>query len=629
MKPTLSICMMVKDEEKNLKKCLESIKRLLENNFAELIIVDTGSKDRTVEIAREYTDKIYYHDWNNNFSFMRNISISYAKGEWILIIDADEEVENSTEIIEVLKLQSLNGFNTIVVYVKNLSTHNKNQYVVNASPRIFKNDGTFKYEGSVHNQPIFQLPIYYSNISLWHYGYILTDKKLMDKKFKRTSELLLNELEKNPRSLYYNYQLAVTYSMHGDKEEALNTYRNTYKILNELSKKERKKYIYIYGAYARESYICRKYDETIDICLEGIELYNKYIDLFYLIGYSYLQINDIDKALESFENYLNLAESQDDIEIKKNLAVPLYNIDNLSKENVFKEIIKCYIRTKKYIEAIKYINRLKDENDKIMKLIDIYIEMRNFEEILNLYLDLNHEKQDLFEMYLENKLRNSTEEVNFEIRKMLSNIDNNYGLFCNAKISGEINKIISLLQSINLNEAPIFYSELLKDVYVNNWDMFIKIIKKIETSKLKKIFHNLLIDDTNLLELIKLNLTNFSVNEYDIKLNRVAFIMAGIYLNTKEWNFLYEEDYKIFKVYLNSGMIYCKKIFQVDKIRIYINELENNEYKLFLLFYIIEEYLKINDFKSAIKYIKQALKINPKLFKFIDKYKEEEILKYL
>ncbi|KRQ85977.1 SPBc2 prophage-derived glycosyltransferase SunS [Caloramator mitchellensis] len=620
---------MVKDEEKNIKKCLESIKKLLENDFAELVIVDTGSKDRTVEIAKEYTDKIYHHDWNNNFSVMRNISISYAKGEWILIIDADEEVENSAEIIELLKSPSLNGFNTIIINVKNLSTHNKNQYVVNASPRIFKNDGTFKYQGSVHNQPIFQPPIYYSNISLWHYGYILSDKNLMDKKFKRTSELLLNELKKNPRSLYYNYQLAVTYSMHGDKEEALNTYRNTYRLLTELSKQERKKYIYIYGAYARESYICKKYSETIEICSEGIELYNKYIDLFYLMGYSYLQINDIDNAIESFENYLNLAERQDELGIRKNLAVPLYNIDNLSKENVLKEIIRCYIKNKKYCEAKKYINRLEDENDKIMKQIDIYIETRNIENILSLYLDLNHERQELFEMYLENKIRNISEEVKFDIRKMFSNIDNNYGSFCNAKINGEINEIISLLRSINFNDSPMFYSELLKDVYLNNWNMFIKLIKDIETLKLKKILSYLLIDDRNLLELIKLNLLNLSVNEYDIKFNRVIWVLAGIYLNTKEWNFINEEEYKIFKIYLNSGMIYIRKIFQVDKIRIFINELENNEYKFLLLFYIIEEYVKISDFKSAIKYIKQALKINPKLFKFIDKYKEEEILKYL
>ncbi|MEN3009334.1 glycosyltransferase family 2 protein [Pseudothermotoga sp.] len=79
--------MIVKDEENNLPRCLESIKDFVD----EIIIVDTGSKDRTVEIARRYTDKIYFFQWNNDFSAARNFSLKFPTGEWVLIIDADEE----------------------------------------------------------------------------------------------------------------------------------------------------------------------------------------------------------------------------------------------------------------------------------------------------------------------------------------------------------------------------------------------------------------------------------------------------------------------------------------------------------------------------------------------------------
>ncbi|NLL52873.1 MAG: glycosyltransferase, partial [Peptococcaceae bacterium] len=82
----LSICMMVKDEEKNLPRCLESLKPLMQQVDSELIIVDTGSTDNTVNIAKSYTERVYFHPWNNNFSEMRNITISYAQGEWILIL---------------------------------------------------------------------------------------------------------------------------------------------------------------------------------------------------------------------------------------------------------------------------------------------------------------------------------------------------------------------------------------------------------------------------------------------------------------------------------------------------------------------------------------------------------------
>jgi glycosyltransferase involved in cell wall biosynthesis len=81
----LSICMIIKDEETNLERCLSSLIPLMNKIESELIIVDTGSTDKSPEIAKKYTDKVYFHEWNNNFYDMRNISIGYAKGEWVFI----------------------------------------------------------------------------------------------------------------------------------------------------------------------------------------------------------------------------------------------------------------------------------------------------------------------------------------------------------------------------------------------------------------------------------------------------------------------------------------------------------------------------------------------------------------
>ena len=88
----LSIVMMVKNEEKYLDKTLYALKNLRKDIDSELIILDTGSTDNTVEIAKKYTEKVYFAKWNNNFADMRNISISYASGDWILILDADEKL---------------------------------------------------------------------------------------------------------------------------------------------------------------------------------------------------------------------------------------------------------------------------------------------------------------------------------------------------------------------------------------------------------------------------------------------------------------------------------------------------------------------------------------------------------
>mgnify|MGYP003999777785 CR=1 FL=1 len=84
--PTLSVCMIVKNEEKHLKNALTSIKNLAD----EIIIVDTGSTDNTKEIASTFTQKIYDYAWNDNFAEARNFSLHHATSDWILVLDADE-----------------------------------------------------------------------------------------------------------------------------------------------------------------------------------------------------------------------------------------------------------------------------------------------------------------------------------------------------------------------------------------------------------------------------------------------------------------------------------------------------------------------------------------------------------
>ena len=86
-KPTLSLCMIVKDEESMLANCLKSVNGYVD----EIIVVDTGSSDRTVEIAEEHGAKVFHHQWENDFSKHRNQAIGYASGDWILVLDADEE----------------------------------------------------------------------------------------------------------------------------------------------------------------------------------------------------------------------------------------------------------------------------------------------------------------------------------------------------------------------------------------------------------------------------------------------------------------------------------------------------------------------------------------------------------
>ena len=74
----LSVAMIVKNEEKNLDRCLKALNKLEGKIEYEIVVVDTGSEDDTINIAKKYTENVYMHKWNNNFADMRNISIDYC-----------------------------------------------------------------------------------------------------------------------------------------------------------------------------------------------------------------------------------------------------------------------------------------------------------------------------------------------------------------------------------------------------------------------------------------------------------------------------------------------------------------------------------------------------------------------
>ncbi len=97
---TFSLCMIVKNEAGILRRCLDPIKDL----FEEIIIVDTGSEDDTKKIAREYTDKVYDYEWNDDFSAARNYAFSFATCDYIYSADADEVIdEKNVERFRQLK----------------------------------------------------------------------------------------------------------------------------------------------------------------------------------------------------------------------------------------------------------------------------------------------------------------------------------------------------------------------------------------------------------------------------------------------------------------------------------------------------------------------------------------------
>jgi glycosyltransferase involved in cell wall biosynthesis len=160
----LSILIMTFNEEANIARCLESV------NWAdEIIVVDSLSTDQTVEIVKNYTDKVFLQPWLG-FAEQRNIALSKAKGEWVFLLDADEEVtvELKNGILDIV--QSMSSHTAYGVERKNHFMGRFLKGYVENHLRLFKN-GSVYYRGEVHERPVFEGSVGILNGCLLHYVY--------------------------------------------------------------------------------------------------------------------------------------------------------------------------------------------------------------------------------------------------------------------------------------------------------------------------------------------------------------------------------------------------------------------------------------------------------------------------
>src|SRR5262245_39146493 len=197
-KATVSLCMIVKNGEANLAECLTPVAAL----FDEIVIVDTGSQDRTREVAARFTSKIFDFPWCDDFSAARNESLRQAAGEWVFWLDADDRVSNANVIKLQALLESLDDRRRIYMMETLLPSRDVClEASLVAHPRLFRRQGDLWWHGRVHEQlrtgdaaaAYEKLP---SDVQIQHVGYL--DPALCHRKQFRKLRLLRMEYAVNP-----------------------------------------------------------------------------------------------------------------------------------------------------------------------------------------------------------------------------------------------------------------------------------------------------------------------------------------------------------------------------------------------------------------------------------------------
>ncbi|PRP52880.1 glycosyltransferase [Bacillus halotolerans] len=296
-RPKLSVCMIVKNEERHIVRCLESVQHIAD----EIIVVDTGSNDQTVEICRSFHAQVYHHQWTQDYSQARNISLQHAKGEWILILDADEELDVDTGSLLRSLLndcrQSL-GYVNVINYTG--KQWDENEAFEQMQIRLIRNQRKITFKGRICEKPVgeeargaFSLPCV-----IHHYGYLEQEAKC---KHKRNLSILNTELLTSYDDPLLIYQKAAEYDRGGEQSKAI---RLAMKCINECNSKKQMPPAVLYYIKFKLFIDFERYEEAERDIDEALRHYPDYSTLYYYKGIMKYQLKKVREAIAAFESCL-------------------------------------------------------------------------------------------------------------------------------------------------------------------------------------------------------------------------------------------------------------------------------------------------------------------------------------
>jgi glycosyltransferase involved in cell wall biosynthesis len=202
----LSVCLIVKNEEANLAQTLPNLAK----HADQLVVVDTGSTDRTKEIAKQYGAEVYDFAWINDFAAARNASLKYATGDWILWVDADEYMTEADLLNLKQELSRAKGVGCALrIYESPYGRQEKNNSYLRE--KVFKNGLGIHFERPVNEQvrdsqgnTLGAQPL---PVAIYHWGKHLAEARMAEKR-ARYLQLFGEAIKQNPQDAYYRFMLA-------------------------------------------------------------------------------------------------------------------------------------------------------------------------------------------------------------------------------------------------------------------------------------------------------------------------------------------------------------------------------------------------------------------------------------
>ncbi|MDP5275503.1 tetratricopeptide repeat-containing glycosyltransferase family 2 protein [Chengkuizengella axinellae] len=349
----ISLCMIVRDEEEVLERCLSSIADLMD----EIIIVDTGSKDKTKEIANKFTDKIYDFEWVDDFSKARNFSFSKATKDYIMWLDADDVVpeESRKQILKLKDKLIPHKMECVMMEYEYSYDQEGNPTFSHRRERIVKRECGFKWVGLVHEILDVTGVVFVTNVKIKH----LRDKpntsrniKIYEKAIEQGKTLVARDM------LHYANECFD----HKKHEKAIEWYHRFLKDTNAENIDEQ-----IYANLKLvDCYIhFQQYDQAMKYCLETFRLDTPRAEICCRFGYIYEFKKEIPKAISWYKIATIIDVPGESMYVQQPCYTWLPHI----------QLCSCFISLGRYDEA-------KVHNDNAAKYIPNSSYVKNNEKLL-------------------------------------------------------------------------------------------------------------------------------------------------------------------------------------------------------------------------------------------------------
>lgn len=301
----LSVCMIVRDNEATLGDCLRSIRSIAD----EIVVVDTGSKDRTKQIAESFRARMFDFPWCDDFSAARNESLRHATGDWVFWIDSDDVMDEQNaaklrNLVDGIHPPNVAGY-VVQVHCPLPDQDGDTTFTAVDHVKLFRNHPAFRFEGRIHEQILPALraenrDVAWTDIFVVHAGSD-NSESARARKQERDLRILKKELRDRPDHSFTLFNLGMTYADMANHQKAIEALQQSLKLSKPSESHVRKIYALLTSSYVA----IEQFENAFNVSLQGLSVFPQDEELIFHQGSLAMRRSDFAAARRHFESIIH------------------------------------------------------------------------------------------------------------------------------------------------------------------------------------------------------------------------------------------------------------------------------------------------------------------------------------